>query len=107
MGVRIPDRQLCELDARDWLGEEYWKFWKLEYDNAMAYRKTLKGKPTEEQRVILEINAQTIDFCDRLLWHSARMARDDRCVCKSCDEQRKIKAEYKLNPPKWSFIVKE
>jgi hypothetical protein len=84
-----PPRQLCELDARDFHTEEVWKRWKTMYDEAMAYRKTLKGKPTDEQRLQLEANASWIEFCDRVMWHSPRMASHGRCVCKTCDERRK------------------
>lgn len=85
-------KQLCEFDVRDFLGEEDWKKWKMAYDDAMAFRKTLKGKPTDEQRLQLQMNAEWIDFCDRVLWHSARQASHGRCVCKTCNERRKAKA---------------
>jgi hypothetical protein len=84
----IPDRQLCELDARDFLTDEVWKQWKTKYDEAMAYRKTLKGKPTEEQREQLTANAEWIDFCDRTLWHSSKMSTHNRCTCKTCAEKK-------------------
>jgi len=85
-------RQIGELDARAFLEEETWKRWKLMYDECMAFRKTLKGKPTDEQREQLNANAAWIDFCDRVLWHSSSLATYNRCVCKTCDENRKAKS---------------
>ncbi len=90
--MQYSDKQLCELDAREFLEEDNWKRWKVLYDEAMAFRKTLKGKPTDEQRVQLEANADWIAFCDTVLWHSARMASRNRCVCRSCDLKRKAAA---------------
>lgn len=89
--MQIAPKQLCDLDAREFLEDDVWKRWKALYDEAMAFRKTLKGKPTDEQRAQLDANAEWIDFCDRVLWHSARMAAHNRCVCKTCDERRKGK----------------
>jgi hypothetical protein len=89
MTTQYTPKQLCELDAREFLEDDTWKRWKQMYDDAMAFRKTLKGKPTDEQRLQLEANASWIDFCDRVLWHSARQAASGRCVCKTCDERRK------------------
>jgi hypothetical protein len=91
--MHYTDKQLCELDARDFLEEETWKRWKVLYDEAMAYRKTLKGKPTDEQREQLVANAEWIAFCDTILWHSARQAASNRCVCRSCDLKRKAAAQ--------------
>jgi len=94
--MQYTAKQLCELDARDFLEEETWKRWKVQYDEAMAYRKTLKGKPTDEQRIQLDINNDWIAFCDTVLWHSARMAASDRCVCRTCDLKRKAAAAARL-----------
>lgn len=82
-------RQQSELDAKEFLTPEVWNRWKALYDEAMAYRKTLKGKPTDEQRAQLDANAEWISFCDHILWHSARLAAFNRCSCKSCTEKRK------------------
>ena len=90
-GTPVPTRQLCENDARAFLGEETWKRWKNEYDECMAFRKTLKGKPTDEERMKLQLNAEWIQFCDTALWHSARQAAFDRCTCASCDKKRKAR----------------
>lgn len=89
--MQYTAKQLCELDAREFLEEETWKRWKAMYDECMAFRKTLKGKPTDEQRLQLDMNNGWIDFCDRVLWHSARQAKSSKCVCKSCDERRQGK----------------
>ena len=95
------DKQLCELDAREFLEDETWKRWKALYDECMSYRKTLKGKPTDEQRAQLDANAEWIAFCDTLLFHSVRMAAYNRCVCRSCDFVRKEAAKPKV----WPFMV--
>jgi hypothetical protein len=84
--AQLNAHQLGELDARDFLGDDTWRRWKQLYDEAMAYRKTLKGKPTEEQRAQLEANAEWVAFCDHVLWHSARLR--DRCCCRSCTQKR-------------------
>jgi hypothetical protein len=85
------DKELCEFDARDFLGDGTWKRWKLLYDDCMAYRKTLKGQPTDEQREQLAANKAWIEFCDHILWHSFTMARRERCICRACDLKRKAK----------------
>lgn len=94
-GMPVSIRQLCENDARDFLGDETWKRWKAMYDECMSFRKNLKGKPTEEERLQLQINADWIRFCDTALWHSARQAEYGRCSCASCDKIRKEKAVNK------------
>lgn len=91
IGTSVPARQLCENDARSFLGEETWKRWKAEYDTCMSFRKTLKGKPTEEQRAQLQANAEWIQFCDVVLWHSTRLAQSGRCTCAMCDQERKAR----------------
>lgn len=85
----LSPKQLCEYDARAFHTDEVWKRWKQIYDEAMTFRKSLKGKPTDEQREQLNANADWIDFCDRTLWHSTSQAKLGLCVCKSCDERRK------------------
>lgn len=92
-GRAYTARELCELDARDFLEEDTWKRWKQKYDEAMAFRKTLKGKPTDEQRLQLEMNSEWIMFCDTILWHSVRMG--PKCVCRKCDLKRKAAAAAK------------
>lgn len=91
IGTQIGDKQLCENDARSFLEDSVWKAWKTDYDSLMAFRKTIKGKPTEEQLVTLEMNKIWIAFYDTVLVHSAAMASHGRCVCKSCAERRQSK----------------
>lgn len=83
-GRPLRATELCEMEAREFLGDEWWKRMKQHYDDCMSYRKTLKGKPTDEQRIQLECNAHDIKWLGRVLWHSDRMARHDRCVCTGC-----------------------
>ena len=86
--MQFNARQIGEFEARDFLGEETWKRWKLDYDNCMAYRKTLKGKPTEEQMVTLKMNAEFIEFYGSVLFHSALLAKQSLCGCTRCGQQR-------------------
>ena len=90
--TQMSERQIAELDARDFLEEDTWKRWKQMYDECMAYRKTLKGKPTEEQREQLAANNMWIEFCDHILWHSARLAAHNRCRCSKCTQARQAKS---------------
>lgn len=81
-------RQLGEFEAREFLGEDTWKRWKLDFDNCMAYRKTIKGKPTEEQMVLLKMNAHFIEFYGSVLFHSVSLAKRDLCGCTQCGQKR-------------------
>jgi hypothetical protein len=81
-------RQIGEIESRAFLSEEIWKAWKIDYDNCMAYRKTLKGKPTDEQRIQLEINAGSIEFYGSVLFHSVQLAKRNLCSCTKCGQRR-------------------
>lgn len=85
---KLNARQIGEFEAREFLGEETWKRWKQDYDACMGYRKTLKGKPTDEQRVILETNAALIEFYGSVLFHSVSLAKRDMCGCTRCGQRR-------------------
>ena len=87
-GTPIGAKQRCELDARAFLEDDVWRRWKTDYDELMAFRKTIKGKPSDEQMVTLEMNKTWIAFYDTVLWHSAGMTDHGKCVCKSCAEKR-------------------
>jgi hypothetical protein len=84
-------RQIGELEAREFLGDETWKRWKIAYDEAMGYRKTLKGKPTEEQLLTLQNNAMDIEFYGSVLFHSATLANRNMCGCTRCGQARQNK----------------
>lgn len=84
----LNSRQLSEIHARDFLGDDLWKDYKKDYDSLMSYRKTLKGKPTEEQMITIKMNAYWISYYDRILWHSSILANHKRCVCASCSQKR-------------------
>jgi hypothetical protein len=45
----ITPIQKAEFQQRDFLGNETWVKWKQELDLCMSFRKTIKGKPTDEQ----------------------------------------------------------
>jgi len=69
------------LPARDYLGDEVWKEWKRDYDELMAYRKTIKGKPDIYQQAMLALNQPWIDFYKSALFHTA--GKTD-CNCRNC-----------------------
>lgn len=89
--MQLNARQIGEFEARDFLGEDTWKRWKTDYDNCMAYRKTIKGKPTEEQMVVLQMNAQFIEFYGSVLFHSVSLAKRGICGCTRCGQRRTAK----------------
>lgn len=41
-------RERGEIESCEFYGEETWLKWKKHYGELMSYRKSLKGKPTEE-----------------------------------------------------------
>ena len=89
--MQLNAKQIGEFEARAFLGEETWKRWKTDYDNCMAYRKTIKGKPTEEQMVIIKLNAQFIEFYGSVLFHSVSLAQRNMCACTRCGQRRTAK----------------
>ena len=52
--------QKIELRQKDFYGEEFWNKKKRELDLLLSYKKTIKGKPTDEQREILIHNNELI-----------------------------------------------
>lgn len=85
--MKLNTRQVGEFECRAFLGDETWKRWKTDFDNCMAFRKTLKGKPTAEERLILEMNNAFIDFYGAVLFHTTR----GNCDCAKCGKNRSIK----------------
>lgn len=94
--AQINARQIGEIDAKAFLGDETWRKWKTDYDQCMAYRKTIKGKPTDEQRVTLEMNAIFIEFYGSVLFHSTRLAASNRCACTRCGQKRNAESQTKI-----------
>lgn len=88
---KLNAKQLGELEARQFLGDETWKRWKQDLDDCLAYRKTLKGKPTDEQRAQLDINNIFIEYYGSVLFHSPTLARRDQCPCTRCGQRRTTK----------------
>ena len=80
-------RSVCEAHARDFLTDEVWRAWKNDYDQMMAYRKSLKGKPTEDQLFTIRTNADWISFYDQVLWHAPYIGVA-KCVCAACSKKR-------------------
>lgn len=91
MMAKLNARQIGELEARQFLGDDVWKAYKADYDQLMAFRKTLKGKPTEEQKIVLAANNAFIDFYGSILFHSARLASSGKCDCTRCGKIRNAK----------------
>lgn len=86
--MNLNARQMGELEARDFLGEETWKKWKQDYDACMSFRKTIKGKPTEEQMIQIKINAEFIEFYGSVLFHSPTLQKKNLCACTRCGQRR-------------------
>lgn len=78
--------------ARDFLTDEVWKNWKTDYDGLMAYRKTIKGKPDQYERIILQMNNHFIEFYQTVLFHGDKSP----CDCRRCSLRREGK--YKEYP---------
>lgn len=87
----LNERQIGEFESRAFHGDDVWKRWKQDYDDCMAYRKSLKGKPDEEQRVQLQVNALWIEFYGSVLFHSPTLQRTDLCACTRCGQTRQAK----------------
>lgn len=65
---RYTPIQLAELRQREFHTDEVWIKWKQELDSLLSFRKTVKGKPTEEQLFILSENNWTISWLKGLLF---------------------------------------
>ena len=65
---KITPIQKAEYIKREFLGDDYWIKRKQELDLCMSFRKSIKGKPTEEQLFLLEENKQTIKYLRRVLF---------------------------------------
>lgn len=96
-GTPLTTKQIGEYEARDFLGDDTWKRWKLEYDNCMGFRKsysrTLRGKPDEADRAILAANDASIEFLGSVLFHSVSLSKIGRtpgglCACTACGQKR-------------------
>lgn len=74
------------------LGDDSWKRMKQDYDACMAFRKSIKGKPNEEQRAMLQMNAEFIEFYGSVLFHSPALGVD-RCGCTRCGQLRNAKSK--------------
>lgn len=68
-GRQLTATQVKELKCREFLGEETWIKWKQDMDSMLEYRKSFKGKPSEDQLVMLETNKHFIRFYNRVLFN--------------------------------------
>jgi len=82
------------LPAREFFGDEEWKRMKHDYDELMAYRKTIKGKPDVYERLVLDLNRIWIDYYNSVLFHTEGKST---CDCRRCDIKRKQEREHKDN----------
>ena len=92
MAVKLTARQIGEFESRDFLGEDTWKRWKLDYDNCMAWRKTLNGKPDDYDRLLIRLNHDALELYGSNLFHSVSLAKEDMCACTHCGQNRKTKS---------------
>lgn len=81
-------RQIGELESRAFLGDEAWKSMKQDYDQCMAYRKSIKGKPDEAQLAMIKVNAAFIEFYGSVLFHSVKLQKQGLCGCTVCGQKR-------------------
>lgn len=88
LGRKLTAKQIGEFESRDWLGEETWIRYKQELDALLSYRKSFKGKPTDEQLSQLEFNKELIEWYNGILFHSFRLAQSDKCDCVKCEKRR-------------------
>ena len=51
-----------KLPNKDFYGEDVYKAWKQDFDELMAFRKTIKGKPDKWQIAEVELNKVFIEF---------------------------------------------
>jgi hypothetical protein len=70
--------------ARDFLTDEVWKAWKTDYDGLLAFRKTIKGKPDQYDRLILDMNNHFIEYYQTVLFHGDKKI----CDCRRCSQAR-------------------
>lgn len=68
LGRNITKTELAELRSRWFWGDEDWIKMKQKLDTCLAYRKSIKGKPTEEQMMEINNNAMDIDFYNKILF---------------------------------------
>lgn len=83
----LTHREIGEFDSREFLGDD-WKRMKTDLDGLLAFRKTIKQKPTYEQRMILDMNQYWINYYNSILFHSPRLASINRCDCHRCGKKR-------------------
>lgn len=59
---KLGDTEITEFKGRDFWSDEEWIRMKKLLDSALSFRKSIKGKPTEEQLIDIQINQSIIDF---------------------------------------------
>lgn len=84
----LTTKEIGEFDSRDFHTDEAWKRMKNNLDELLAFRKTIKQKPTEYERWLLDTNQFWIDHYNTTLFHSARLAMSNRCDCQRCGKKR-------------------
>lgn len=81
----ITQKDRGEYRSREFLTDEMWNEWKRQYDQLLSFRKSIKGKPDEFQKLELSMNQVFIEFYQTVLYHDSS---SDKCVCRRCELQR-------------------
>lgn len=84
----LTAKEIGEFDSRDFHTDEVWKRMKNDLDELLAFRKTIKQKPDEFQKLVLEMNQVWIDYYNTTLFHSSCLAMSNRCDCRRCGKKR-------------------
>ena len=66
--MRLTAKQVGELRAREFLGEEEWKRMKADLDSLLSFRKSIKQKPDDAMRLQLDLNNAFISFYNKVLY---------------------------------------
>ena len=97
MPRNLSASEVGALWARDFWGDEFWNRTKRDYDECMFFRKSMKGKPDDADRAVLEMNKRFIDYYDSILYHSPALGAW-RCECKRCAKWRAERTEAEARP---------
>ena len=88
---KLTPRQLHVMWLRENFFDETDGFYKeclKDYESLLAFRKTIKQKPTELERLLLDMNNIFIESYQTLLFHVPPSVYNN-CTCRTCDIKRK------------------
>jgi hypothetical protein len=66
--MKLTPKQIGEIRAREFLGEDEWIRMKQDLDALLSFRKTIKQKPDEAMRLQLDLNNAFITFYNKILF---------------------------------------